>query len=66
MIDTLIRTSGVWDFMRVRGIQGTSRNVVCRDEPGRDLVHSPGGIPVDIGAEIAEPFDGVDAPSTPQ
>jgi effector-binding domain-containing protein len=56
-IGTLIRTSGVWDLMRARGIQSTGHNVVVYwDEPGRDLMHSPGGIPVDIGAEVSEAF----------
>ena len=53
----LIRGSGVWDLMKARNIKSTGHNVVVyRDEPGRDLMHSPGGIPVDIGAEILEPF----------
>ena len=44
--------------MKARGIKSTGHNVVVYwDEPGRDLMHSPGGIPVDIGAEIAEPFE---------
>jgi effector-binding domain-containing protein len=54
----LIRGSGVWDLMRSRNIQSTGHNVVVYwDEPGRDLMHSPGGIPVDIGAEITAPFE---------
>jgi hypothetical protein len=45
-IGTLIRTSGVWDLMKARGIRSTGHNVVVyRDEPGRDLMHAPGGIP---------------------
>ena len=58
-IGTLIQTSGVWDLMRTRGIKTTGHNVVLYwDEPRRDLMHSAGGIPVDIGAEITEPFEG--------
>jgi effector-binding domain-containing protein len=57
-IGSLIRTSGVWDLLRARNIQSTGHNVVVyRDEPGRDLMHSPDGIPIDIGAEITAPFD---------
>ena len=57
-IGALIRGSGVWDLMRARGIASTGHNVVVYwDEPGRDLMHSPGGIPVDIGAEITQPFE---------
>ena len=57
-IGTLIRTSGVWDLMKARGIKSTGHNVVVyRDEPGRDLMHAPGGIPVDIGAEVEAPFE---------
>jgi effector-binding domain-containing protein len=53
----LIRGSGVWDLMKARNIKSTGHNVVVyHDEPGRDLMHSPGGSPVDIGAEILEPF----------
>ena len=53
----LIRGSGVWDLMTARNIQSTGHNVVVyHDEPGRDLMHSPAGIPVDIGAEILERF----------
>ena len=53
----LIRGSGVWDLMKARNIQSTGHNVVVyHDEPGRDLMHSPAGIPVDIGAEILERF----------
>ena len=53
----LIRGSGVWDLMKARNIKSTGHNVVVyRDEPGRDLMHSADGIPVDIGAEILEPF----------
>jgi effector-binding domain-containing protein len=53
----LIRGSGVWDLMKARNIKSTGHNVVVyHDEPGRDSMHSPGGIPVDIGAEILEPF----------
>jgi effector-binding domain-containing protein len=58
-IGDLIRTSGVWDLMKARNIKSTGHNVVVYwDEPGRDLMHSPGGIPVDIGAEITAPFGG--------
>src|SRR4051812_11960781 len=54
----LIRGSGVWDLMKSRNIESTGHNVVVYwDEPGRDLMHSPGGIPVDIGAEITAPFE---------
>ena len=57
-ISTLIRTSGVWELMKARGIKSTGHNVVVYwDEPGRDLMHSPGGIPVDIGAEIEASFE---------
>ena len=57
-LGTLIRTSGVWELMKAHGIKSTGHNVVVyRDEPGGDLMHSPGGIPVDIGAEIIEPFE---------
>jgi len=57
-IGRLITGSGVWDLMKARGIKSTGHNVVVYwDEPGRDLMHSPGGIPVDIGAEITEPFE---------
>ncbi|MEO8758759.1 MAG: hypothetical protein ABI398_13525 [Devosia sp.] len=57
-IVSLIRGSGVWDLMTARGIKSTGHNVVVYwDEPGRDLMHSPQGIPVDIGAEILEPFE---------
>ncbi len=57
-IGTLIRTSGVWDLMKARGIKSTGHNVVVyHDEPGRNLMGAPGGIPVDIGAEIETPFD---------
>ena len=57
----LIRGSGVWDLMKARNIKSTGHNVVVyRDEPGRDLMHSPDGIPVDIGAEILEPFQSDD------
>ena len=57
-IGTLIRTSSVWDLMKARGITSTGHNVVVyRDEPGCDLMHAPGGIPVDIGAEITAPFE---------
>lgn len=58
-IGTLIRTSGVWDLMKARNIQSTGHNVVVyHDEPGAHLMGSPQGIPVDIGAEITEPFEG--------
>jgi effector-binding domain-containing protein len=58
-IGTLIRTSGVWDLMKTRGIKSTGHNVVVYwDETGRHLLGSPQGIPVDIGAEITEPFTG--------
>ncbi len=54
----LIRTSGAWDLMKARGIESTGHNIVLyHDEPGRNLMRSPGGIPVDIGAEITTPFD---------
>ena len=54
-IGALIRNSGVWDLMKARAIKSTGHNVVVYwDEPGRDLMHSPGGIPVDIGAEILD------------
>ena len=57
-IGTLIRTSGVWDLMKARGIKNTGHNVVIyRAEPGQAL-GSPGGLPVDIGAEVTEPFAG--------
>ena len=57
-IGALIRNSGVWDLMKARAIKSTGHNVVVYwDEPGRDLMHSPGGIPVDIGAEILDPFE---------
>jgi effector-binding domain-containing protein len=57
-IGSLIRTSGVWELMKARGIRSTGHNVVVYwDEPGRDLMHSPGGIAVDIGAEIETPFE---------
>jgi effector-binding domain-containing protein len=57
----LIRGSGVWDLMKARNIKSTGHNVVVyHDEPGRDLIHSAGGIPVDIGAEILEPFQSDD------
>lgn len=58
-IGELITTSGVWGAMKARGIKSTGHNVVVYwDEAGKDLMHSPGGIPVDIGAEILEPFTG--------
>ncbi|MEO7223198.1 MAG: GyrI-like domain-containing protein [Devosia sp.] len=58
-IGTLIRTSGVWELMKTRNIKSTGHNVVVyRDEPGAHLMSTPQGIPVDIGAEIAEPFTG--------
>ena len=58
-IGTLIRTSGVWDLMKSRSIKSTGHNVVVYwDEPGAHLLASPDGIPVDIGAEITEPFSG--------
>jgi len=58
-IGGLIRASGVWDLMAARGIKSTGHNVVVYwDEPGRNLLHSPGGIEVDIGAEIEAPFEG--------
>ena len=54
----LIRGSNVWELMKARGIKSTGHNVVVYwDEPRRDLMHSPQGIPVDIGAEILEPFE---------
>ena len=54
----LIRNSGVWDLMRARGIRSTGHNVVVYwDETGHDLMRQPGGIPVDIGAEITAAFD---------
>ena len=57
-IGNLIRTSGVWELMKARGIKSTGHNVVVYwDEPGRDLMHSPQGVPVDIGAEIEAPFE---------
>jgi effector-binding domain-containing protein len=57
-IGPLIRGSGVWELMKSRGIESTGYNVVVYwDEPGQDLMHSPGGIPVDIGAEIEKPFE---------
>ena len=57
-IGTLIRTSGVWDLMEARNIRSTGHNVVVYwDEPGAHLMASPGGIPIDIGAEITEPFE---------
>jgi effector-binding domain-containing protein len=44
--------------MKARDIKSTGHNVVVYlDEPGRDLMHSPSGIPVDIGAEIETPFE---------
>jgi effector-binding domain-containing protein len=58
-IGTLIRTSGVWDLMKARNIRSTGHNVVVYwDEPGANLMGSPQGIPVDIGAEITDPFTG--------
>jgi effector-binding domain-containing protein len=58
-IGALIRTSGVWDLMKARSIKSTGHNVVVYwDEPGAKLMGSPQGIPVDIGAEIEEPFTG--------
>jgi effector-binding domain-containing protein len=58
-IGQLIATSGVWDAMKARGIKSTGHNVVVYwDEPGKHLMGSPGGIPVDIGAEVLEPFTG--------
>jgi effector-binding domain-containing protein len=57
-IGALIGTSGVWDLMKARGIKSTGHNVVVYwDERGRDLMHAPNGIPVDIGAEIEAPFE---------
>ncbi len=58
-IGSLIRTSGVWDLMKARNIKSTGHNVVVYwDEPGANLMSSPIGIPVDVGAEITEPFTG--------
>lgn len=58
----LIRGSDVWELMRARGIESTGHNVVIyRDEPGHDLMHSRGGIPVEIGAEVLAPFEPDDA-----
>jgi effector-binding domain-containing protein len=60
-IGTLIRSSGVWDVMKVRGIRSTGHNVVIyRAEPGQGL-GTPGGLPVDIGAEISAPFESDEA-----
>ena len=57
-IGRLITGSGVWDLMRARGIESTGHNVVVYwDEPGKDLLRSPEGIEVDIGAEILAPFE---------
>jgi effector-binding domain-containing protein len=57
-IGTLIRTSGVWELMKARGIKSTGHNVVVYwDEPGANLMGSPQGIPVDIGAEVETPFE---------
>jgi effector-binding domain-containing protein len=56
-IGPLIRTSGVWDLMKARGIKSTGHNVVIYwAKPGEGL-GTPGGLPVDIGAEITEPFE---------
>lgn len=58
-IGSLIRTSGVWELMKARNIKSTGHNVVVYwDEPGAHLMASPQGIPVDIGAEVIEPFEG--------
>lgn len=58
-IGSLIRTSGVWELMKARNIKSTGHNVVVYwDEPGAHLMGSPQGIPVDIGAEVIEPFSG--------
>ncbi len=55
----LIRGSGVWELMAARGIASTGHNVVVYwDEPGANLLNSPQGVAVDIGAEVIEPFAG--------
>jgi effector-binding domain-containing protein len=60
-IGPFIRTSGVWDRMKTRGIKSTGHNVVIYwAKPGEGL-GTPGGLPVDIGAEITEPFESDDA-----
>ncbi|MEO6014554.1 MAG: GyrI-like domain-containing protein [Devosia sp.] len=60
-IGGLIRSSGVWELMKARGIANTGHNVVIYwDEPGAHLMASSNGIPVDIGAEITEPFESDD------
>ncbi len=53
----LIAGSGVWELMKARGIVSTGHNVVVYwDEPGKDLMNSAAGIPIDVGAEVLEPF----------
>lgn len=59
-VGQLIRTSGVWDLMGAQGITSPGHNIVIYWHTLTDRLDAPGGIDVDIGADVTARFDGRD------
>ena len=55
-IGQLIATSGVWTQMAALGIKSLGHNVVIYWNDTSSRLDAPGGVAVDIGADVAMPF----------